>query len=370
MRFALTTLALATAFVAGCSSNDSGGGGAAGTAGAPDGSGPPVSVSLPGVESGNGFDDLRYSKTLHKVIAPGNWTGNIYLVDPDTLDVTTIGGFTREGTWNGGDTQGPATLDEGEGFIFVADRTSQIPVASAGSPGEYLISVVDPSKNAISSSITVLYYPDYLRYVKKTREVWISEPYNGQVEVLSVSTDTPPVLTPLTTIGVGSIPEGLGVDNAQGLAFTQGLFDGKLYVMDAAQHTVTGSWSTGCTQTHGNAAVDEERGLVFVGCLSQATVSDLDIANGGTSIDTYTVGPGAFLPAYAPDLHHLYVRGDPGTPIATIAVAKDGKFTVLDTVDSVNKGHCMAADDRRHYWTCDWNNGALIRLGDPHPATP
>jgi hypothetical protein len=316
-----------------------------------------VSVPLPGLEGGNGFDDLRYSYTLHKMMVPGNWTGNIYLIDPDTLEVTTIGGFSSEASWNNSDTQGPATLDEGGGFIFVGDRTS------------HEIAVVDPSQNMITSTVPAD-YPDYLRYVETTREVWVSEPFIGQVEVFSVSSDNPPVLTSLTRIGVGTVPEGLGVDRTRGLVFTQGLLDGKLVVMDAQTHQVTGTWSTGCTQTHGNAAVDTERGFVFAGCLGDATVSVLAIEQGGTTVGSYSVGPGAFLPSYSPDLRHLYLRGDPGTPIATLAVNHDGTLDVLETVDSVNKAHCLTADDRKHYWTCDWQGGAVIRLDDANAVTP
>jgi hypothetical protein len=45
---------------------------------------------VPNGESGVGFDDLRYSTHLHRVLAPSGRAGVIALVDPDsgTADTT------------------------------------------------------------------------------------------------------------------------------------------------------------------------------------------------------------------------------------------------------------------------------------------
>src|SRR5262249_6661273 len=44
-------------------------------------------VALPSGNAGIGFDDLRYSSTLHRVLVPAGRTGTLDLVDPDTLAV-------------------------------------------------------------------------------------------------------------------------------------------------------------------------------------------------------------------------------------------------------------------------------------------
>src|SRR5437660_9261985 len=57
-------------------------------------SAPAGNVDLPGGSGGVGFDDIRFSTGLRRIVsAPGN-TGKVDLVDPDTLDVTSIDGFT------------------------------------------------------------------------------------------------------------------------------------------------------------------------------------------------------------------------------------------------------------------------------------
>ena len=48
---------------------------------------------MPAGSAGIGFDDLRYSATLHRVLAPAGRTGTLDLIDPDTLAVTSISGL-------------------------------------------------------------------------------------------------------------------------------------------------------------------------------------------------------------------------------------------------------------------------------------
>jgi len=335
----------------------------AATANAPDASdrdagptstpGEPAEIVLPGLEAGNGFDDLRYSPTLGKMLAPGNYTGNVYLIDADSLEVDTIGGFTDPAPWNGSDTQGPATLDEGDGFIFVADRT------------ETKLFVVDPSSNEIVAESPLAAYPDYLRYVASTREVWVTEPLNLQIEVLSIPESGTPTPTSEAIITLTELPQGLGVDDTRGLVFTQDLLGSHVIVLSTDTHTEVAQWPIGCAGTHGNAAVDVERGFVFATCMT-ASVYVLDADDDGALLDSFDFGAGVGLPSYAPSLEHLYLRGDPGASIAILDVADDGTLTELGRAEATDKGHCLTADDQGHVWTCDWPTGALLRFDDTY----
>jgi YVTN family beta-propeller protein len=129
-------------------------------------------VPLPGLETGYAFDDLRYSPTLHAMMVPGGYSGNIYLIDPDTLAVTTIGGFTKDTSNPTGTstTLGASTVDEAGGYIFVGDRTSNT------------LFVVDPKQKAVVAQAATAGYPDYVRYVPTRNEVWVEEAFNLQVE--------------------------------------------------------------------------------------------------------------------------------------------------------------------------------------------
>src|SRR6266498_3633396 len=82
-------------------------------------------VDLPGSSPGIGFDDLRYSTALHRVLVPAGRSGNLDLIDPDNLGVTIIAGFSVTPDFSGGHDDGPTSVDEGRGFLFVTDRTSR-----------------------------------------------------------------------------------------------------------------------------------------------------------------------------------------------------------------------------------------------------
>src|SRR5258705_13990772 len=84
----------------------------------------PAAIALPGGEDGVGFDDLRYSRKLGKVLVPGGRTGRLYLVDPTTSSVTSIPGFSTVKEFAGGHDDGITSVAEGAGLLFVTDRTS------------------------------------------------------------------------------------------------------------------------------------------------------------------------------------------------------------------------------------------------------
>ena len=56
----------------------------------------PPAIDLPDGAPGIGFDDLRYSARLHRVLVPAGRSGRVDLIDPDTLAVTPLGAFSQE----------------------------------------------------------------------------------------------------------------------------------------------------------------------------------------------------------------------------------------------------------------------------------
>src|SRR6478735_5780032 len=65
-----------------------------------------TSVELPDGSPGIGFDDLRYSSRLHRVLVPSGRSGRLNLIDPDTLAVTSITGFSSTPDYSGGHDDG------------------------------------------------------------------------------------------------------------------------------------------------------------------------------------------------------------------------------------------------------------------------
>ena len=81
-------------------------------------------LALPGGEGGIGFDDLRFSAELHKLLVPAGASGRLDLVDPKTQGVSEIAGFSTSPQRERGHSQGTTSDDSGDGLIFASDRTA------------------------------------------------------------------------------------------------------------------------------------------------------------------------------------------------------------------------------------------------------
>src|SRR5262249_1773557 len=112
----------------------------------------PVVIPIPGGEKGVGFDDLRFSPALKRVLVPGANTGSIVLVKPGAWTLTQIGSLGEAREYGGGHDDGITSVDEGRGFLFAADRTSR------------RLLVVEPGGGRVVSGARVASGPDYVRY--------------------------------------------------------------------------------------------------------------------------------------------------------------------------------------------------------------
>jgi hypothetical protein len=276
------------------------------------------------------------------------------LVDPDSLDVTAIPGFTVFDSYNGSDQQGVESADEGGGFVWAVDRAA------------FTLSVIDPAERAIVASTDLEHTePDYVRYAASTSEVWISNYGKGRLEVLTASGSDAPVHEAFVEVADG--PEGLTIDETRGQVYTR-YFGGEVAVIDLVTRELRAEWPTGCSGAHGIPVLDDAGARLFVGCSSaEAVVLDLD--DDGAILDDYTLGSGATIMAYSPALRHLYLRGDGTATVAMLGVSSAGKLSLLGSVDATDKGHCMVADDSDHLWVCDWDNGRLLRFTDDFAAS-
>src|SRR6266849_4455432 len=124
----------------------------------------PTPLALPGGEGGIGFDDMGFAPSIHKVLVPAGRSGNLDLIDPDTKQVTAIGGFSSRKSFGGGHGQGVTSADEGRGILFATDRDAK------------QLIVIDPKTLSIIATAPLASGPDYVRYVAATNEVWVTEP--------------------------------------------------------------------------------------------------------------------------------------------------------------------------------------------------
>jgi DNA-binding beta-propeller fold protein YncE len=312
-----------------------------------------TSVPLPDGSPGIGFDDLRWSPSLRRVLAPGGRSGNLALVDPDTAAVTAIGGFSKDGSFDGGHDFGATSVDEGRGFLFVTDRTAQELV------------VVDPRTNAIAARAPLAAEPDYVRYVAKTDEIWVTQPSAAAIEIFSLAKEGVPVPSHAYAIPVDNGPESLVVDQTNGRAYTH-RWQEKTVVIDVASRATVAEWPNGCAASRG-LAIDEQRGFFFAGC-NEGTTSVIDVRDGHV-LSTIARGAGFDVIGYSPSLGHLYLAGSMCKCLLVLGVSKAGQLSLLDRYDAPGGTHCATADDRGHAWVCDPDGGRLLRVDDTRPAS-
>lgn len=309
-------------------------------------------VLLPAAAPGIGFDDLRYSPALHRVLVPAGRSGRLDLVDPDTLAVRSIGGFSATSAYTGGHDDGVTSVDEAHGLLYVSDRTAQS------------IVVVNPERAAIVGRTKLAAEPDYVRYSALTNELWVTEPGASQIELFTLSGDGTPAASAVIPVHNG--PESLVFDGTRGRAYTH-RWQRSTVVFDVKTRTSVAEWKNGCSAARG-IALDEARGWLFVAC-SEGRVSVLDVVHDGRIVSTLESGSGFDVVGYSAKLGHLYLAGSSCRCLVMLGVSTSGTLALLERVDAPASTHCATADDTGHVWVCDPAAGRLWRFDDRHAAS-
>jgi len=311
-------------------------------------------VPIPGGEGGIGFDDLRYSGRLGRVLVPAGRTGTLCLVDPESGSVDRIAGFAEAEGFSGGHGDGTTSVDEGQGLLFAIDRTSK------------RVDIVDPAARAIVASAPLAADPDYVRFVASTRELWVTEPGAEQIEVFDLGPS--PRTTPRSAgvIAVPGGPESLVVDETRHRAYTH-LWEGATLAIDLHARTTVSRWTNGCSGSRG-IALDEPRGFLFVGCAEgQAVV--LDVAHDGKELSRAATGKGVDIIDYDPERGHLYVPGAKSATLTILGVSVAGQLSVLGAFPAVQGAHCATTDGKGRVFVGDPGHGRLLVVADEFPAS-
>lgn len=305
------------------------------------------SVAIAKDGKGIGFDDLRYSPSLHRVLVPAGRTGEIALVDPATLHVTTIGGLSAESRYGGGHGEGTTSVDEGGGALFAIDRTAQQLVA------------IDLEKREVKARTALSASPDYVRFVAPGREVWVTEPDAERIEVFRVSPNSD-ALTRVLAIPVPGGPESLVIDADHGRAFTH-LWSGRTVVINIGSHAIAADWGNRCGGSRG-IAYDATSQFVFAGC-AEGKVVVIDAGHGGIVRSTASAGRGVDIIDYDPVRRRLYVPGARSATLSIFSVGLDGSLKLLSTHPVVHGAHCVTTDGRTAF-VCDPDGGRILVIPD------
>jgi DNA-binding beta-propeller fold protein YncE len=299
---------------------------------------PAPAIALPDGRPGIGFDDLRWSARWG-VLAPAGRSGAVDLVKNDV--VTAITGFAADPLYFGGHGQGPTSVDEGAGLMFVIDRTTE------------KISVVDPGAQRILSQTGVAAAPDYARFVAATNEVWVTEPDAQQIEIFRLDGSA---LVHAALLPVPGGPESLVVANTT--AYTH-LWAGTTRAFDVATRAGLAEWPNGCVGSRG-IALDYGRNWLFSGCAEgRGTVVDVRT---GQLLGSVAAAAGVDVIDYSPTLQHLYL---PAETLTIASISPSGEASPASVRAAVAGAHCAVTDDGGHVWVCDPDNGDLLRYDDP-----
>ncbi len=309
-----------------------------------------VRIALPGGQEGTGFDDLGFSAAIGKVLAPAGGTGNLDLVDPTTSAVTPISGFSVE-PWHGGHNDGVTSVAAHGGTLYATDRTTQT------------LRVVDAAQRTIVASVGLAAGPDYVRFVKATNELWITEPPGHQIEVLALGNGAAPP-APTGTIAMPVGPESLVVDEAHGRAYANTWTDSTMAI-DLHTRQIVAQWPNGCRRSRG-LALDEARGFVMVAC-GEGAVSVLDVRSGAVLGHAQAAGVGVDIIAFAPSTHHLWAPSVRAEETTVFAVGDHGALRVVGAVSSPLGAHCVTTDAHGRGYVCDPRGGRLWSIPDPAP---
>jgi len=323
--------------------------GAAATAPMP----PPTALQLPDGERGIGFDDLRFSSALNRLLVPSGRTGRLNLVDPQTRGIESVEGFSSSDRFEGGHGAGTTSADSGHGFIFASDR------------GRRVVEILDVATMRRVGKARLGGGPDYVRWVGPGSEVWVTEPGRERIEYFTFRPGDPPTLADSGTITVSDGPESLVIDATRGRAYTHTWHDTTLAI-DLRSHRVVAKWPNSCEGSRG-IALDENRGFLFVGCEEGKAVA-LDVAHDGRPLGTAKTGGGVDIIAYGERPAHLYVPGGYSQTMTIIAIHAGGEMKVLGTVKTAPEAHCVAADDLGNVYVCDPHKGRLLVYADGFPA--
>ena len=312
----------------------------------------PKAIPIPGGAGGIGFDDLRYSPRLRRILVPAGRVGVLALIDPATSAVDLISGFSAKTEFGGGHGEGITSLDEGRGLLFVTDRTSR------------KLLVVDPVSRRILSSAPLSASPDYVRWVGPAGELWVTEPDAERIEVFraGASPGDPPESAGFVAVPGG--PESLVVDPERSRAYTH-LWSGRTLAFDTKSRAETARWENGCRGSRG-LAIDPGGRLLFAGCAEGRAVALETTA--GRILGRFEAGDGVDIIDYDPRLRHLYLPGGRSATMAILDVSPEGQFRLLRSVDTAPGAHCVVSDGEGRIFVCDPKAGRLLVFEDGSPA--
>lgn len=331
--------------------------GGAGAASAAAPAGQPQTISLTPHVRDLDLDDMRYFKALGRVVVPGAQSGNLFLIDPATNQMTAIAVVKPSDA----DDSGVASAALDGKLLFTAD-------VGAGE-----VAMVDLRKGVVVGRAKMAGKADYLRYSASTAELWVTEPREeGRIEIFSLVRGRQPLLKRSAVISVPGGPEALVFDEPAGRVFTN-TFGDKTMMVSVKDRNIRETWSNGCGEykkmAHGarGLAYDSVTHILYVACM-QGKVMSLDVRNHGRIVASVDVDPSVDMIAFNAKTHHLFVPSTVKGILTVFATDKPGALTRIAQYTTAVGSHCVVTNGKDKVYACDPQHGQLIEIADSTPG--
>jgi len=310
-----------------------------------------VSVALPGGPP-VGMDYLAYDAATGRIWVPAGNTGNVDVIDVATGKVTSVGGFpTAPPRRPGRPRMGPSSAAVGDGVVWIGNRANNE------------ICAVDSRTLARGPCHRLPSMPDGLAYIDATHEVWVTTPGERAITVVDVSGNEagPPV-----AIKIDGDPEGVAVDAARGLFYTNLEDKDRTLAIDARTRKVVASWPAGCGAAGPRGlTLDAGRRLLFVACTDGAVVRDVAPHGEGKEVGRLKTSGGVDNIDYAAKRGLLFVASGLGGTLTVARVGGTGALSAVTSIPTAQGARCVVVTADGTAYVADSAGGRLIVARPP-----
>jgi DNA-binding beta-propeller fold protein YncE len=307
------------------------------------------SIALPGGPP-VGMDYLVADAAHGRIWVPAGNTGNVDVVDIATGKVTPIGGFpTAPPRFPGRPNMGPSSTAVGDGVVWIGNR------------GDSTICSIDERTLTRGACRKLPSTPDGVVYVPATREVWVTTPRDRTITIVPVSKPEP---GEPAAIKIDGDPEGLAVDQARGVFYTNLEDRDRTLGIDAKTRKVVASFPTGCgADGPRGLAIDSGRHLLFAACTDGAVAFDL--AHDGKEVGRVRTGSGVDNIDYAARPRLLLVASGADGKLTYARVESSGALSKVTSAATAKGARCVVAGADGTGYVADSAGGRLIVIKPP-----
>ncbi len=304
------------------------------------------SVPLPGGPPVD-MDYLAYDAASGRLFIPAGNTGKVDVLDTRSGKLSSIDGWPTAQA--GTRVQGPSAATVGAGYLYVGNRADSSVCA---------VELASLSRKGCAAMPSP---PDGVFFVAPTREVWVTLPRQGALQVLGLADPAAPV--PAGTISLEGEPEGYAVDERRGHVFTNLRDKDKTLVLDAKARKTLATHEPGCGSAGPRGiAVDPDLRLLFVACAGGG-VKALDAA--GKIAGEIKTGPGVDNIDYLQARRRIYVASGKEGTLTVAEVGPGGALKSVLVTKTAPGGRTAIVDGAGTAYIPDAKEGRLIVVRAP-----